>query len=273
MKQYSIIVNSCDKYEAAWTPFFELLNIYWSRLEAKVYLNTETKNFCCDDLPVTTLNSLTKSWGKRLATALGKIESPYVVCFLEDFFLQKKVNVFELEKCVEFMESDPSIAVFYFNRITGYTDESNDYSKYYRMEINEKNRGEYFLNCQAAIWRKDVLAALAEKCDNPWMFEIEGYKFVSELGANYKFFCSKTTKYDSIKEDDVFAYLVDRGTGFGIWRGKWLWNNRKLFAKHNISCDFTTLATLEYYQYMGLCVAEMVKKPLRKIRKKIRGEK
>lgn len=267
MKRYSIVVNSCDKYEAAWSPFFELLRVFWKNLEAKVYLNTETKQYLSDGQQVISVNSAVKSWGKRLAAALGEIESPYVVCFLEDFFLQKTVNVSELDRCVEYMDDDPTIACFYFNRITGYTDESKEYPKYYRMRINDCNKGEYYLNCQAALWRKDVLAALAEKCDNPWLFEIEGYKFADGLAEKYKFYCSKTTKYDSIKQDDVFAYLVDRGTGYGIWRGKWLWNNKKLFAKYNIQCNFETLPTMKYWQYLGICALEIAKKPIRPIRR------
>ena len=53
MTNLTIIVNTCDKYEDAWNPFFRLMEINWPESENyKIILNTENKspktllNFC-----------------------------------------------------------------------------------------------------------------------------------------------------------------------------------------------------------------------------------
>ena len=38
----TILVNSCDKYEDAWEPFFVLLEKYWIDHPRKILLNSET---------------------------------------------------------------------------------------------------------------------------------------------------------------------------------------------------------------------------------------
>ena len=48
----TILVNSCDKYEDAWEPFFKLFSIQWPECPYKIILNTESKNFSCDYLSV-----------------------------------------------------------------------------------------------------------------------------------------------------------------------------------------------------------------------------
>ena len=51
----------------------------------------------------------------------------------------------------------------------------------------------------------------------------------------------------------AFPYLTDRRTGFGIWAGKWLWNNNKLFKKNGIEIGdikldrFTRIDMCKYY--------------------------
>ena len=41
MKSYSIIINTCDKFEDCWDPFFQLWSTYWKDCQGKIYLNTE----------------------------------------------------------------------------------------------------------------------------------------------------------------------------------------------------------------------------------------
>ena len=44
----TIIVNSCDKYECAWEPFFKLFKINWPECESfNIILNTEEKKYEC----------------------------------------------------------------------------------------------------------------------------------------------------------------------------------------------------------------------------------
>ena len=56
-QELAILVNSCDKYEDAWDPFFKLLKIQWPDCPYRIYLNTEFKNYVCDCFDVEVINS------------------------------------------------------------------------------------------------------------------------------------------------------------------------------------------------------------------------
>lgn len=46
MNNLTIIVNSCDKYEDAWNPFFKLMEIHWPKSDKyQIILNTENKDY------------------------------------------------------------------------------------------------------------------------------------------------------------------------------------------------------------------------------------
>lgn len=43
--KYALLVNTCDKFEDCWIPFFSLLKKYWPDCSGKIYLNTEYKSY------------------------------------------------------------------------------------------------------------------------------------------------------------------------------------------------------------------------------------
>lgn len=247
----SVLVNSCDKYEDAWLPFFKLIQKYWPDCPYPFYLNTEHKNFSIDGLNVRVLNieelcDSKLSWGKRLKICLSRIPSKYVILFLEDFFLQADVNQKELERCLDLMESDSRYVAIYFKQISEFTQNCDWEPNYFLMSENKM----YKLNLQAGLWRKDALEALLEDNDSPWSFEFEAQERVVE--ENSIFLCSKAGTHTDFK-GAVFPYLTGRTTGYGIWTGKWLWNNDKLFRKNGIETGpislerFTRWDMLIYY--------------------------
>ena len=229
----SILVNSCDKYEDAWIPFFKLAEKYWPNCPYRYFLNTERKAFKVSGIDVEVLNlqdgyvEQQVPWGKRIKGCLERIDTPYVILFLEDFFFQAPVNQEELNRCIGIMESDKRYVAIYFKQIDGFKDVYEKEPKYFLMSENKM----YKLNLQAGLWRKADLEALIGDEDTPWSFE-----FVAQnrlVGQDKLFLCSKAgTHYDY--EGAVFPYLTGRTTGYGIWTGKWLWNNDRLFKKNGI---------------------------------------
>lgn len=248
----SVLVNSCDKYEDAWMPFFKLAEKYWSDCRFRYYLNTEAKSFSAEGLDVGVLNVQGESadkqlpWGKRLKDCLNRIDTPYVILMLEDFFLQASVDQQELERCINLMESDPRYTAIYFKQIDGFTEVYDKEPKYFLMSENIM----YKLNLQAGLWRKSYLEALIGDEDSPWSFEFVAQNRLE--GQDKLFLCSRAgTHYDY--EGAVFPYLTGRTTGYGIWTGKWLWNNDKLFRKNGIQTGeihlprFTRFDMFKYY--------------------------
>lgn len=246
MADCSVLVCSCDKYEEAWAPFFALLKKYWSDCKFNLYLNTETKK--CAIEGVSTINVNEKSWTRRLNAALSKIDSEYVIVMLEDFFIQKKVASEKIDNLIDIMKKNTDIAVFYLNRITGYRLQS-EYAEYYKMIPSEEN-SRYMLNCQTALWRKEVLAKVTSSPYSPWEFEEIGYKNMAAELSKYRFYCSNTTYYDAIRDNDIFSYLLIRDLGYGIWQSKWLWNNKKLFKKEGIPFEPRQLPVMSKFEFL-----------------------
>jgi hypothetical protein len=240
----TVIVNSCDKYEEAWGPFFSLMRKYWRNLCFEIVLNTETKQYHREDIKITCINSPAeaKTWGARAKYVLQQIKTPYVIILLEDFFLQDYVNNDEIESCISKMDSNPNIAVFYFKKITGFDEISEEYPEYILMKENKQ----YKLNCQAAMWRRKVLIDLLDENESPWDFESFGQ--IRCVNLEQKFYCRRNGSYLTYK-GDVFPYLWSIATGYGICKSKWLWNNKKLFKKHNIQYEMKTLPKLYKSKY------------------------
>ncbi len=247
----SVLINSCDKYEDAWYPFFELLKMHWKECPYPIYLNTEKKQYVHDDMNIKVLNCLETSpneevsWGKRIKDCLLKIQTPYVILLLEDFFLQEKVDTSELTACLKMMDDIPELAAIYFKQISGFRDDFEGNSQYYRMNENKI----YRLNLQAGLWRREALIDLIMGTDTPWSFE-DGQERLGD--KEYLFLCSKKGTH-SKTENCVFPYLTARKTGYGIWKGKWLWKNEKMFRRFGISVPevkmerFSQIDMVQYY--------------------------
>ena len=53
--KYAILVNTCDKFEDCWEPFFKLFALYWPDYKGPIYLNTEYKTFTYGNLNIISL--------------------------------------------------------------------------------------------------------------------------------------------------------------------------------------------------------------------------
>lgn len=240
----SVLINSCDEYEEAWVPFFSLFNKFWPDCPFQLYLATQSKTI--EGWNVETIHTIGGTWSERINRALKAINTPYVLLFLEDYFLQAPVKSEELYKYLAFIQQDRNVGAFYFNRIEGFLIPSEKYPGMYDM--NKTNQIAYHLNCQVALWDKSILEEATRRPMSPWEFEIYGFGTTSDIVKNRDFYCSRTTKHTCIKAEDIFAYLIHPSTGFGISKEKWLWNNKKLFEANGIHCDFKTLGKMTKFE-------------------------
>lgn len=239
----TVVVNSCDYYEEAWFPFFELVKKFWPDRNMEIVLNTETKNYEDMELEVRCLHSdPAMAWSDRLISVLNRVHTKYIILLLDDFFLQGYTDQKEIENCISYMENDSQIAVFYFKHITGHHSVSKKYQKYYEMDVRRK----YILNFQAAVWNRKVLLGFLESGKSPWEIEEEGHAC---LRTDKKFYCAGTGSYYE-SDKNVFDYLWAEETGYGICKSKWLWNNKKLFKKHKIHVVYRRLGYMTYFEYV-----------------------
>lgn len=251
MNSCSIIVNSCDKFSAAWQPFFLLLQNYWPNCPYKKYLNTETLSY--NDFEVVTLNSDEKSWTGRLIDSLMKIDTDYVLFTLEDFFLMAPVKEKAIEEIIDCMKKDSNIAVVYPKKISGFKERDKEHPGWIRMDFSRNNK--YLVNCQFGIWSRRALLEILKPNMSPWELERE-YRIPED--CKYKFYCSPDGDKFSV-EGDVFPYLFAIQNGYGIAQSKWLWNNKKFFKREKIDVNFKELGTLSYPHYLIMRIIEKIK--------------
>lgn len=237
MGNCSIIVNTCDAYEDAWSPFFKILKAEWPECDMPIYVNTESKVCKVDDFEVTTLNILEgkKSdipWGERLIDALKRIDTDYVLFMLEDFFIQERVKNDIIENCIRWMDEDENIATFLLVSAGLYA--RSDYER--NKEKSEKYPGfglrektdKFLLSAGPGIWRREDLIKLTKPFESPWVWE--GYGSLRAAKYPKEFYCRK------VDGESAFVYDVVRGGAIhrGLWVGCIV---RPLLEKHNIDLD------------------------------------
>ncbi len=227
----TILISSCDSYEDAWHPFFFFFNKEWPDYPKTwdVVLNTESKSFSFDGMDIKTFNFYKPKrkvkWGRRLIKTLRHLSSEYVLFLLDDFFFTGKVDQKRIEQCIEWMEQDPQISVFSFWRTRG---ENIRDGKYPNFELRPQE-GDYRMNCQAAIWRREKLIEYIRPHEDPWQWEYLGSKRSSRYHE----------KFYSAIEDEPYIMTYDWFSGGAIHRGKWTKGAALLFKENGIHVDLS----------------------------------
>lgn len=224
----TLLVNSCDAYKDLWDPFFQLLNSNWPHCPYPVVLNTESEEYSCRYLQVSICHaeSSAEPWGKRLYNCVKKIQTPYIIFLLDDFFLEAPVDTGKISQCIEWMEQDHNIATFSF--VPTLWEDIDD--KKYQGFLRRPFRCNYKVNCQAAVWRRDCLLKLIRKHETPWEFEV----FASSRARRYRKWLFYAARNDAER-----AFCYDWIAGGAVHRGKWTRRVPELLASHSILVDFT----------------------------------
>lgn len=238
MDDFTILVNTCDKYEDAWEPFFKLFKINWPQSENyKIVLNTENKDYKCDFLDVTTLRTGNDiAWSKRLKTALESIETEYVLFFLEDFFLRSPVNQEMFEEALDLIKSDEEIGYIglkysperVFKR-KNFTPKDRFFSRDY---LATKSR----ITAMSVLWRRKWLIELIDEKEDPWDFE----RNASVRSRQYSYKVLEINNLNGVCPP-VFDFEDKVKYGYGITQGQWLPRNKDLFKKYGIKVNFDGL--------------------------------
>jgi hypothetical protein len=236
----SLVVSSCDKYETAWYPYFELVKKYWKDRPKNIYLITETKTYTHEGLDIICVNAGMKcTWSERLFRCLSLVRTKYIIFSLEDFFLLGNVKSGQLEKCYEWMEENSEIAVC---RLAACNDirlkRSAQYDNFY---IAANDMG-YRLDTQFALWNREVLISFLDLSENPWQFEGIGSERIKD--TNKLFLWNYAEDVFNISSM-IIPYRNNPEYGYDIAWGKWLWNNKKWFEKNGIiNVNFKKLGSL-----------------------------
>lgn len=238
----TLLLSTYDGGEDLWEGFFTALTTQWPGFNLPIVVNTETKTCKFRDLNIRTVNSGSGKrnavWGRRLIKTLQNIETEYILFFLDDFWLDAPVDVEHFEKCRQWMRDNPDVASISFQRTRGKNIKDGRFERFEKRPT----KGTYRLNCQAALWRKDILISYIMPHESAWEWEeygtIRSEKYVDAL-------------YSIIEEaPKVFSYNLSMGGV--IHRGKWV---REVVVplqeRYNISIDYEKRGFWEDYAASG----------------------
>lgn len=229
MKNYSILVNTCDSYSDAWDMFFFLLERNWKGEMPTIFLNTETLGYT-NDLGVITLNSNEMSWGARLLEALSKIDDKYVLMMLEDFYYEDTIKTEIIDDCIKWLDENKSILAFQLipsgEILEGKADK---WDGKFPDFVKRKRFSNFRIIAGPTLWRKEDLVRLTLKKDSPWEWEYFG-------SFRTWFYKQDIYCWSSLKE---FVFDYDYDHGGAIHRGKWVgYKMAELTQKYDYSLDF-----------------------------------
>ena len=207
----TLLVNSYDGGEELWEGFFTALKYQWPDFDMPIVLNTEAKKYSFPGLNIKTLslysNGKKVAWARRLIETLKCIDTEYILFFLDDFWLDGRVDTAFFKKCCQWMHDSPDVAVLSFQSTNGRNIRDGRFNRFERRP----QKGEYRMNCQAALWRREKLISYLRPHENPWEWELYG----SIRSRRYK-----EGIYTLIEgEKKVFSY--DFLHGGVIHRGRW----------------------------------------------------
>lgn len=232
---YSILVNTCDKFEDCWNPFFMLWSLYWKDCKGKIYLNTEYKDYSYPGIDITSVKGCVgkqfkgkyATWSQCLRWALEKIESDVILYLQEDYFLKDNVKNTIVEEFVNLMTCHPEIKCIH---LTDQAVKAEGVSEFEHLNIVIPNQ-RYRVSCQAALWRKDELMAIIRDYESAWEFEEFGSQRSAVINHNYYVVDNNWVKLNAF---EIIPYVFT-----GIVQGRWYELVVPLFEKHGIVVDFS----------------------------------
>jgi hypothetical protein len=233
--KYALFVNTCDKFEDCWDPFFKLFTLYWPDFEGTIYLNTEYKEYTYENLNIVAVQGALKNnipkteratWSECLKWAMETIEENVVLYLQEDYFFKDTVKNVKVEEFVELMYNNQNIRCIH---LTDQAVKENGASSFENLNfVALKQR--YRVSCQAALWHKSELLDILREHEDAWEYEEFGSMRSEILNKDY---FVVNNNYVKLGESEIIPYLFT-----GIVQGRWLEQVVPLFEKHNINIDY-----------------------------------
>ncbi len=230
---YVILVNSSDPFEDCWEPFFRLFETFWPACEVPILLNTEQKPYTRPGLNLRATvvqhpDEPRLPWSECLIRALRQIETPLVLYFHEDYFLEAPVDAAFIDEMAARMLADPRIrhiGLTHFGSEGPFAPTDDE-----RLwQIGPKAR--YRLNTQVGLWHVDTLLRYLRPEENAWMFEIFGSARARRVAETL------LTTNRMVRHPRLGTGVVQY-THTGIIKGRWHPAMPALFAQHGLTIDF-----------------------------------
>jgi hypothetical protein len=229
---FTILVNSTDRFEDCWNPFFTLFVAYWPDCPYPIVLNTDTKSYAHPGLEIRASRVAAAgerlTWSECLMRCLDGIETEIVLYLQEDFFLNGPVNANLIEEFVHLMLRDglDCIRLMECGGAGPWT--ASKYPDLWEVD----RRARYRVALQAGLWRRNMMRSHLRRHESPWQFEVFGSQRLWR--SEDRILCVNRDLYSGPSRE-IFPYEPTGVVG-GRWKREAV---VELFAQHGIDVDYS----------------------------------
>ena len=213
----SIIVYSCFRNRDMWLIFSELFRKYWDDCKFKVYLLTDKyeddEKYVFDEAIC-----IDSDWAEMMKFALARVNTPYVMLFMDDYLLTEKVDNNDIDHILETakIECAANIRLCYSSIVKTYPYKKN-------MDYDYLEPGTaYSMSTHVGVWSSAFLNKNIKPGWSAWDFERIGSMNI----ADYDHPVLQSKKY-------LFPYVE------GVRQGKWMPEGINVCKQNNIELDYS----------------------------------
>lgn len=229
--EIALLVVTCDKYKDLWRPYFQCLFKYWPDCPYKIYLGSNTSVYPDKRVNAITIGS-DKDYSSNLLAMLEKVDSPWVLLWVEDFLLSAPVDTLRLTKLISDAQAQGA----------GYVKLIASYPYAYtskKVEVAIVPKGiKYRVNIGVTLFKKDLLISLLRAGESAWDIEYKGASRSNNF--NEKFFCLNS----SLKSNPPISYVN------AVGKGRWIRNSVRFLKKEGLGDCLTSRKVQPWWRYI-----------------------
>lgn len=237
MAELSLLIVSCDKYSDLWPYFFRFVEIHWPDCPFPMWLGAnhqvwpgkQAQTICVGD---------DRSWALNLRAMLEKVETPWVIFLLEDFFLVQDVSTRKLQTALSVAQREDADCLRVAVSERASVVDPGTVREYDGVAIGVFPKGtSYRISTQAAIWKKRTLLTLLDDSYSAWDFEHVGTQVAERLDLTIMGVAEPIVKYRHAVE-----------------RGKWLPQGVENCKRAGLTIDYSKRPALTPAEFNALLV-------------------
>lgn len=167
-KDVSLLVVSCDAYKDLWKPYFSSLYKYWPDCPYPVYLGANNSKYP-DSRVKPILVGPDKDYSSNLIAMLKRIESPWIILWIEDLFISKPIDSEYISKLINTAQ-EKNVGYLKLATSTPWVFAKNKEELMGPIPKGVKYRSGIGL----ALWNKETLLNLLIPGESAWQIERNG---------------------------------------------------------------------------------------------------
>lgn len=177
MAQARVFVPTCDKYMWCMKPFAYMFNRMWSDRQQVIFGGFTPPEFSLPNnfrfFQIDNHDYPPERWSNGLAKMLNAFPDEFIILMLEDYWLNRKVDIKGVEVCVDYLRDHPRVLRVDLTDDRQYAGGVFDVDNYDHYDLIETPPGTpYQMSTQAGVWRKSLLLELLPSNRTAWEIEI-----------------------------------------------------------------------------------------------------